>query len=109
MRALNANYDGAEHGVFTDRPETLSNDFFKTVVDMSIAWAPVSEDDDYLFEGRDRSTGKLKWTATRLDLIFGANSQLRALSEVYGADDAEAKFVKDFVAAWAKVMDLGRF
>ncbi|MFP1681556.1 catalase/peroxidase HPI [Alloalcanivorax sp. C16-1] len=109
MRALNANYDGSEHGVFTDRPETLSNDFFKTVVDMSIAWAPMSEDDDYLFEGRDRSTGQLKWTATRLDLIFGANSQLRALSEVYGADDAEAKFVKDFVAAWAKVMDLGRF
>ncbi len=109
MRALNANYDGSEHGVFTDRPETLSNDFFKTVVDMSIGWAPVSEDDDYLFEGRDRSTGQLKWTATRLDLIFGANSQLRALSEVYGADDAEARFVKDFVAAWAKVMDLGRF
>jgi len=109
MRALNANYDGSEHGVFTDRPETLSNDFFKTVVDMSIGWAPVSEDDDYLFEGRDRSTGQLKWTATRLDLIFGANSQLRALSEVYGADDAEARFVKDFVGAWAKVMDLGRF
>ncbi|MGB1409192.1 catalase/peroxidase HPI, partial [Alloalcanivorax venustensis] len=109
MRAMNANFDGSKHGVFTDRPEALSNDFFKVVVDMGIAWAPQSEDDDYLFEGRDRSSGELKWTGTRLDLVFGANSQLRALSEVYGADDAEKKFVKDFVAAWDKVMNLGRF
>ena len=108
MRAMNANFDGSKHGVFTDRPEALSNDFFKVVVDMGIAWAPQSEDDDYLFEGRDRSSGELKWTGTRLDLVFGANSQLRALSEVYGADDAEKKFVKDFVAAWDKVMNLGR-
>ncbi len=109
MRAMNANFDGSKHGVFTDRPEALSNDFFKVVVDMGIAWAPQPEDDDYLFEGRDRSSGELKWTGTRLDLVFGANSQLRALSEVYGADDAEKKFVKDFVAAWDKVMNLGRF
>ncbi len=109
MRAMNANFDGSKHGVFTDRPEALSNDFFKVVVDMGIAWAPQSEDDDYLFEGRDRSSGELKWTGTRLDLVFGANSQLRALSEVYGADAAEKKFVKDFVAAWDKVMNLGRF
>lgn len=109
MRAMNANFDGSKHGVFTDRPEALSNDFFKVVVDMGISWAPKAEDDDYLFEGRDRSSGDLKWTGTRLDLVFGANSQLRALSEVYGADDAEKKFVKDFVAAWDKVMNLGRF
>ena len=109
MRAMNANFDGSKHGVFTHCPEALSNDFFKVVVDMGIAWAPQSEDDDYLFEGRDRSSGELKWTGTRLDLVFGANSQLRALSEVYGADDAEKKFVKDFVAAWDKVMNLGRF
>ncbi|ASK36077.1 catalase/peroxidase HPI [Alcanivorax sp. N3-2A] len=109
MRTLNANHDGSAHGVFTDRPEALSNDFFKTVVDMSIAWAPQSQDDDFLFEGRDRSSGELKWTATRLDLVFGANSLLRALAEVYGADEAEEKFVKDFVAAWDKVMNLGRF
>ncbi|WP_101675546.1 catalase/peroxidase HPI [Alloalcanivorax mobilis] len=109
MRTLNANHDGSAHGVFTDRPEALSNDFFKTVVDMSIAWAPQSQDDDFLFEGRDRSSGELKWTATRLDLVFGANSLLRALAEVYGADEAEQKFVNDFVAAWDKVMNLGRF
>ncbi len=109
MRAMNANFDGSKHGVFTDRPEALSNDFFKVVVDMGIAWAPQSEDDDYLFEGRDRSSGELKWSGTRLDLVFGANSQLRALCEVYGADAAEKKFVKDFVAAWDKVMNLGRF
>ena len=109
MRAMNANHAGSQHGVFTDRPESLNNDFFKTVVDMAIEWSPKDKDDDFVFEGRDRNSGDLRWTATRLDLIFGANSQLRALSEVYGADDAEARFVKDFVAAWAKVMDLGRF
>jgi catalase-peroxidase len=109
MRAMNANHAGSQHGVFTDRPESLNNDFFKTVVDMAIEWSPKDKDDDFLFEGRDRNSGELRWTATRLDLVFGANSQLRALAEVYGADDAEKKFVKDFVAAWAKVMNLGRF
>ena len=109
MRAMNANHAGSQHGVFTDRPESLNNDFFKTVVDMAIEWSPKDKDDDFLFEGRDRNSGDLRWTATRLDLVFGANSQLRALAEVYGADDAEKKFVKDFVAAWAKVMNLGRF
>ena len=109
MRAMNANHAGSQHGVFTDRPESLKNDFFKTVVDMAIEWSPKDKDDDFVFEGRDRNSGDLRWTATRLDLVFGANSQLRALAEVYGADDAEKKFVKDFVAAWAKVMNLGRF
>jgi len=109
MRAMNANHAGSQHGVFTDRPESLNNDFFKTVVDMAIEWSPKDKDDDFVFEGRDRNSGELRWTATRLDLVFGANSQLRALAEVYGADDAEKKFVKDFVAAWAKVMNLGRF
>ena len=109
MRAMNANHAGSQHGVFTDRPESLNNDFFKTVVDMAIEWSPKDKDDDFVFEGRDRNSGDLRWTATRLDLVFGANSQLRALAEVYGADDAEKKFVKDFVAAWAKVMNLGRF
>ena len=109
MRSMGANHGGTRHGVFTDRPGSLNNDFFKTVVDMRIDWAPKDKDDDFIFEGRDRSSGEPKWTATRLDLVFGANSQLRALSEVYGADDAEKKFVNDFVAAWDKVMNLGRF
>ena len=109
MRAMNANHAGSQHGVFTDRPESLNNDFFKAVVDMAIEWSPKDKDDDFVFEGRDRNSGDLRWTATRLDLVFGANSQLRALAEVYGADDAEKKFVKDFVAAWDKVMNLGRF
>ena len=109
MRSMNANHGGSQHGVFTDRPESLNNDFFKVVVDMGIEWAPKEKEDDFIFEGRDRGNGEVKWTATRLDLVFGANSQLRALSEVYGADDAEKKFVNDFVAAWEKVMNLGRF
>jgi len=109
MRSMNANHGGSRHGVFTDRPESLNNDFFKVVVDMGIEWAPKEKEDDFIFEGRDRGNGEVKWTATRLDLVFGANSQLRALSEVYGADDAEKKFVNDFVAAWEKVMNLGRF
>lgn len=108
MRALNANFGGAKHGVFTDRPETLTNDFFINLLDMGIEWKPVSEGAD-VFEGYDRATGELKWTATRVDLIFGANAQLRAVAEAYAADDALAKFVHDFIAAWSKVMHLDRF
>jgi len=108
MRVLNANVGQSKQGVFTDRPETLTNDFFVNLLDMGTTWKATSEAHD-AFEGRDRATGKVKWTATRVDLIFGSNSQLRALAEVYAADDAKKKFVRDFVAAWAKVMDLDRF
>ncbi|MDX1707455.1 MAG: peroxidase family protein, partial [Desulfobacterales bacterium] len=108
MRVLNANFEQARHGVFTDRPETLTNDFFVNLLGMRTEWKATSEDED-LFEGRDRATGELKWTGTRVDLIFGSNSQLRALAEVYGSDDAQEKFVHDFVAAWNKVMNLDRF
>ncbi len=108
MRALNANYRQSRHGVFTDRPQVLTNDYFVNLLDMGTVWAPTSEDTD-VFEGRDRATGELKWTATRVDLIFGANSQLRALAEVYGCQDSSEKFVQDFVAAWNKVMNLDRF
>jgi catalase-peroxidase len=108
MRALNANVGQSAHGVFTQRPGTLTNDFFVNLVDLGTEWTPVSEAAD-LFEGRDRKTGALKWTATRVDLVFGSNSQLRALSEVYAQDDAKEKFVRDFVAAWSKVMNLDRF
>jgi len=108
MRALNANFEHAKHGVLTDRPETLTNDFFVNLLDMGTAWKPTSDKGE-LFEGRDRETGDLKWTATRVDLVFGSNSQLRAIAEVYGAADAEAKFVRDFVGAWNKVMMLDRF
>jgi catalase-peroxidase len=108
MRVLNANFQGAQHGVFTKRPEALTNDFFVNLLDMRPEWKPVSKDAD-LFEGRDRKTGDLKWTATRVDLVFGSNSQLRALAEVYGCFDGEKKFVHDFVAAWNKVMNLDRF
>ena len=108
MRALDANVGGAPHGVFTDRPGTLSNDFFVNLLDMSIEWKPTSEDGG-VFEGRDRSSGALKWTGTRVDLVFGSNSQLRALAEVYAQDDSKEKFVRDFVAAWDKVMNLDRF
>ncbi len=108
MRALNANFAGAQHGVFTDRPETLTNDFFVNLLDMSTEWkASVSSENVY--DGRDRATGEVKWTATAVDLVFGSNSQLRAISEVYAADDSEDKFVRDFVAAWNKVMNLDRF
>jgi catalase-peroxidase len=106
LRALDANVDGSRHGVLTRRPGVLSNDFFINLVDMSTAWTPTS---DNAFEGRDRKTGALKWTATRVDLVFGSNSQLRAISEVYAQPDGEAKFVRDFVSAWTKVMDLDRF
>jgi catalase-peroxidase len=108
MRVLDTNYGGTRHGVFTERPEALTNDFFLNLLDMGTEWKPVSQDAD-LFEGRDRATGKAKWTATRVDLVFGSNSQLRALAEVYACKDAEAKFVRDFVAAWNKVMNLDRF
>ena len=107
MRMLNTNFGHSAHGVFTRRPETLTNDFFVNLLDMRIEWKPTSDED--LFEGRDRTSGELKWTATRVDLIFGSNSELRALAEVYGASDAQSKFVTDFVAAWTKVMNLDRF
>jgi len=108
MRVLNTNFDNSEHGVLTKRPEVLTNDFFVNLLDMSTAWMPASETKE-TFEGRDRKTGTLKWTGTRVDLIFGSNSELRALAEVYGSADAREKFVKDFVAAWNKVMNLDRF
>jgi catalase-peroxidase len=108
MRAMNANFAGSRHGVFTERPGTLTNDFFVNLLDMGTVWKPVSEDAD-VFEGHDRLTGDLKWTGTRVDLIFGSNSQLRALVEVYACEDAAGKFVHDFVSAWTKVMNLDRF
>jgi len=108
MRVLKTNAGATQHGVFTKRPESLSNDFFVNLLDISTEWKPVSRDAD-VFEGRDRKTGELKWTGTRVDLVLGSNSELRAVSEVYGSSDAEAKFVHDFVAAWNKVMNLDRF
>ncbi len=108
MRVLGANYDQSKHGVFTDRPGTLTNDFFVNLLDMDTTWTPVSEKED-LFEGHDRKSGERKWTATRVDLVFGSNSQLRAIAEVYACDDSGEKFVHDFVAAWDKVMNLDRF
>ncbi|HEX5994383.1 MAG TPA: catalase/peroxidase HPI [Jiangellales bacterium] len=108
MRALNANVGQARHGVFTDRPEALTNDFFVNLLDMGTEWK-ASASAEYVFEGRDRATGEVKWTATAVDLVFGSNSQLRAISEVYACDDAKEKFVRDFVAAWDKVMNLDRF
>ncbi len=108
MRVLNTNFDQSQHGVFTKRPETLTNDFFVNLLDMSTTWKATSEDED-VFEGRDRATGELKWTGTRVDLIFGSNSQLGALAEVYGCEDSQEKFLHDFVAVWNKVMNLDRF
>ena len=108
MRVLKTNFGGTLHGVFTQRPEALTNDFFVNLLDLGTEWKPVSPDAD-VFEGRDRKTGELKWTGTRVDLVFGSSSQLRALAEVYGSSDAETKFVHDFVAAWNKVMNLDRF
>lgn len=108
MRVLDTNFDHSKHGVFTERPETLTNDFFVNLLDMRIVWNAMDESKE-LFEGHDRVTAELKWTATRADLIFGSNSELRALAEVYGSSDGQEKFVKDFVAAWNKVMNLDRF
>ncbi len=108
MRMLGANVGNTRHGVFTDRPETLSNDFFVNLLDMNTVWVPTDQDED-LYEGKDRKTGKSKWTGTRVDLIFGSNSQLRAIAEVYAASDAQDKFLSDFIAAWNKVMNADRF
>jgi catalase-peroxidase len=108
MRVLNATVGQSGHGVFTDRTETLTNDFFVNLLDLSTEWVPTSEHED-AFEGRSRETGEVRWTGTRVDLVFGSNSELRAIAEVYGSSDAEEKFVADFVAAWDKVMNLDRF
>jgi len=108
MRVLKTNVGGTQHGVFTKRPETLTNDFFVNLLDMSTEWKAADKNGE-LFEGRDRAKGDVKWTATRVDLIFGSNSQLRAFAEVYGCSDSQEKFVSDFVAAWNKVMNLDRF
>jgi catalase-peroxidase len=108
MRVLGTNYGGSPHGVFTQKPETLTNDFFVNLLDMNTEWKPISESGE-VYEGRDRKTGKRKWTGTRVDLIFGSNSELRAIAEVYGGDDAKLKFVEDFVSAWNKVMNADRF
>jgi catalase-peroxidase len=105
MRMLGTEFGGAKHGVFTTKTETLSNDFFINLLDMGTEWKPAGD----IYEGRDRKTGKVKWTGTRVDLVFGSNSELRALAEVYGSADAQKKFVQDFVAAWTKVMNLDRF
>jgi catalase-peroxidase len=109
MRSLNANYDGSKHGVFTDKPGTLTNEFFVKLLDMRNEWKAINGDEE-VFEAHNRTTGdSLNWTATRADLIFGSNSELRALAEVYACDDAKGKFVNDFVKAWNKVMNLDRF
>ena len=108
MRVLNTNYGQSQHGVLTNRPEALTNDFFANLLDMKTVWKPASEAGE-VFEGRDRATGELKWTATRVDLIFGHNAQLRAIAEVYACDDAQDKFMEDFVSAWNKVMNADRF
>jgi catalase-peroxidase len=108
MRVLNANYNRTKHGVFTNRPEVLTNDFFVNLLDMRTEWKPIANGVE-VFEGRDRKTGELRWTGTRVDLIFGSNSQLRAIAEVYACSDGEERFVHDFIAAWNKVMNLDRF
>ncbi len=108
MRSLGANYQDSDLGVLTDEPETLTNDFFENLLDMDYEWEPVS-DDQYLYEVRDRETGEVEWEATRFDLVFGSNSRLRAIAEVYGGDDGEEEFVEDFVATWHKIMSHDRF
>ena len=108
MRAMGANFGQSRHGVFTKRPGVLSNDFFVNLLDMGTEWKPASEAGD-VFEGRDRATGEPKWTGTRVDLVFGSNAQLRAVAEVYACAGSQRKFVRDFVAAWNKVMNLDRF
>jgi catalase-peroxidase len=109
MRALNTNFGQSKHGVFTKRPDMLTNDFFVNLLDMQTEWHPLGNGSGGVYEGRDRKTGQTRWTATRVDLLFGSNSQLRAIAEVYASDDSKEKFVKDFVAAWNKVMNLDRF
>jgi catalase-peroxidase len=108
LRVLGANTGSSKHGVLTKKPGALNNDFFVNLLDMGTEWKALSDAKD-VFEGRDRQTGEVKWTATRVDLVFGSNAQLRALSEVYGSSDGQEKFVHDFVAAWTKVMNLDRF
>jgi len=108
LRVLGVNHGDSNHGVLTRRPGTLTNDFFVNLLDMGTVWKPTSDTKE-LFDGRDRKSGAARWTATRADLIFGSNAQLRALAEVYGSADAHKKFIEDFVAAWSKVMDLDRF
>ena len=108
MRVLNTNFDGSKHGVFTKNPEALTNDFFVNLLDLNTKWKATLGSED-VFEGRDRKTGEVKWTGTRVDLIFGSNSELRALAEVYACEDSKEKFVKDFVKAWDKIMNLDRF
>ena len=108
MRVLGTSVGGSKHGVFTTKPETLSNDFFVNLLDMGTEWKPAGGLEG-VYEGRDRKTGKVKWTGTRVDLAFGSNSELRAVAEVYACSDAKEKFVKDFVAAWTKVMNADRF
>jgi catalase-peroxidase len=108
LRVLNANFSGTQHGIFTRRPETLTNDFFVNLLDMRTTWT-ASSTSEGVFEGRDRVTGEFKWTGTRVDLVFGSNCQLRALAEVYGCADAKVRFVHDFATAWNKVMNLDRF
>jgi catalase-peroxidase len=107
LRVLGANAGGSKHGVFTNRPGQLTNDFFVNLLDMGTEWS--ASDGDNLFEGRDRKTKQPKWTATRVDLIFGSHAELRALAEVYGSSDSQEKFVRDFAAAWTKVMNLDRY
>jgi catalase-peroxidase len=107
LRALGATHAQSKHGVFTSRPGSLTNDFFVNLLDMAVEWRPASTAG--LYEGRDRASGQVRWTGTRVDLVFGSNSELRALAEVYASDDAREKFVQDFVAAWTKVMNLDRF
>jgi catalase-peroxidase len=108
MRVLNTNFDNSKHGVFTHRAGSLTNDFFVNLLDLGTTWKATS-DEQTVFEGRDRKTGAVKWTGTRVDLIFGSNSELRAIAEVYGSEESDKKFVNDFVAAWTKVMNADRF
>ena len=108
LRVLGATYGETKHGVFTDRPGTLTNDFFRNLLDMSTVWQASSEAED-VFEGRDRVNGEIKWTATVIDLVFGSNSQLRAIAEVFGCDDSQGAFIHDFIAVWTKVMNADRF
>jgi catalase-peroxidase len=108
MRVMDANYDGSKHGVFTEQPGVLTNDFFVNLLDMSVEWKKSAESEQ-IYEAKDRKSGQVRWTGTAVDIVFGSNSQLRALAEVYAADDAKEKFVKDFAAVWNKVMNLDRF